>query len=164
MTETSYLLVGAGTKPSVSYCTPAGLTATILLKWLLCWEHPRTHTVWLAKALPREWLQEGEIVRVDGAATAWGRVSMVLTSSITSASTVRANITVPSSWVAGHPPEGGLLLRLRTPAKREIESVMVGQTVWSDVNASSECVVFTAQQLQQQGMPARLQDIEVKYK
>ena len=53
---------------------------------------------------------------------------------------------------------------MRTPAKREIESVMVGQTVWSNVNASSECVVFTAQQLQQQGMPARLEDIEVKCK
>ena len=63
-----------------------------------------------------------------------------------------------------HLPEGGLLLWLRTPAKREIESVLVGQTVWSNVNASSECVVFTTQQLQQQGMPARLQDIEVKYK
>jgi hypothetical protein len=55
---------------SVSFCTPATLTAPILLKWLLVWEHPVSHTVWLGRAIPRDWLSEGETVAVAGAGTA----------------------------------------------------------------------------------------------
>ena len=50
---------------SVSFCTPATLTAPILLKWMLVWEHPVSHTLWLGKAVPRVWLSEGETVSVQ---------------------------------------------------------------------------------------------------
>ena len=46
------------------------MTAPILLKWLLVFEEPISHTVWFGKALPRVWLEEGETPSVRRAATA----------------------------------------------------------------------------------------------
>ena len=30
------------------------------LKWMLCFEEPQTRTLWLGKAVPRDWLVTGE--------------------------------------------------------------------------------------------------------
>ena len=57
------------TAHQVSFATPAGATAPIFLKWLLCWEDPIARTVWIGRAIPRVWLSEGETVAVDGATT-----------------------------------------------------------------------------------------------
>ena len=57
-------------KAPPSFATPAGMTAPILLKWLLVFEDPISHTIWFGKALPRLWLSQGETVLVKDAATA----------------------------------------------------------------------------------------------
>jgi hypothetical protein len=138
----------------------------------LLWEHPISHSLWLGKALPRSWLSEGsEAIRLIDGATAYGRLSFELTSSIASNASIHANLTVPQTWSqagaggGGAPPPGGLLLRLRAPGKRSMRRVTVGGVVWAAaaVNVSAECVVFTAAQLQDPGMAVRMQDIVVAY-
>ena len=47
------------TAHQISYATPAGATAPIFLKWLLCWEDPIARMVWIGRAIPRVWLSEG---------------------------------------------------------------------------------------------------------
>ena len=60
---------GCARKPA--YCaTPAGLLAPLYLKWSLAWEDPLSHTLWLAKATPRVWMHEGEVIELRKAALA----------------------------------------------------------------------------------------------
>merc|ERR1712224_1033906 len=104
---------------SPPFATPAGLTAPILLKWLLVWEDPIAHTLWFAKALPRVWLADGESLFVDRATTAYGRVSFSFRSAIGDRNqnqTVAANLTLPADWGNGRGPAGGCRLRLRVPS------------------------------------------------
>lgn len=153
-------------KSSVSFCTPATLTAPILLKWMLVWEHPISHTVWLGKAIPRAWLSEGEIVSVMGAGTAYGTISITYTSQIGSQNFIGANITVQepaTCWGKCTPPPGGLVLRLRTPRKRTIAKVLIGGDEWAAFNASSETVSFAATTLNDAKFVQKLQDVKVSY-
>ncbi len=58
----------------------------------MLWEHPISHSLWLGKALPRSWLSEGsEAIRLIDGATAYGRLSFELTSSIASNASIHAN-------------------------------------------------------------------------
>ena len=151
---------------SVSFCTPATLTASILLKWLLVWEHPITHTLWLGKAIPRVWLTEGETVSVVGAGTAYGKVSITYFSQMNSLNSVGVNITIqepPACWAKCEPPPGGVVLRLRTPGKRTIVKVLVGGEVWTAFNASDESVSFASTALKDPVFLRKLQDVKVSY-
>ena len=151
---------------SVSFCTPATLTAPILLKWLLVWEHPIRHTLWLGKAIPRVWLSEGETVSVVGAGTAYGKVSVSFFSQINSLNSVGANITIQAPPACGakcEPPSGGVVLRLRTPGKRAIAKVLVGGEEWTVFNASDETVSFASTALKDPAFVWKLQDVEVSY-
>ena len=107
-----------------SFATPAGVTAPILLKWLLLWEDPLARALWFGRALPRLWLEDdGTSVVVRDASSAYGRVGMVLRSSFNSSSsaaaytgkTISANLSVPASFAGAGAPAGGLILRLRAP-------------------------------------------------
>jgi hypothetical protein len=146
---------------SPSFATPAGMTAPILLKWLLVYEEPIEHTVWFAKAVPRCWLQGGERIAVRGAGTAYGRVSMEL---VSGAGRITANLTVPASWAteAGG-PAGGLRLRLREASKKPIASVTVGGIAWASVNKTAETVDVSAAQLKTAGMIGKLQIIVIHF-
>lgn len=150
-----------------AYCTPAELTAPILLRWLLVWEHPVERSLWLGRALPRVWLSDGEHLSVEGAATSWGRVSFSLTSALERERAVRASVTVPAAWGAAGArraaPAGGLRLRLRVPGGLRMRFVSVGGSAWGSFNASSESVDFSSSDLAQPGMFSKLQQIIVRY-
>ena len=44
---------------STDYVAAGVVTAPTYLKWMLLLEEPDNSTVWLAKALPRDWLEPG---------------------------------------------------------------------------------------------------------
>ena len=48
------------------------MTVPIFLKWAMVYEHATTRAVWIGKATPREWLSEGEHIRIEGAPTRHG--------------------------------------------------------------------------------------------
>merc|ERR1719326_345614 len=47
-------------EPAVVYASTGINTIPIYLKWSLAFEDPETRTLWLAKAVPRDWLKPGE--------------------------------------------------------------------------------------------------------
>ena len=179
--------IGGGAMP---YATSSQMVMPIHLKWMLVWEHPITQTLWIGRALPRAWLAEGLPTRrstslADGSgssngssnngslvlrnvASSRGRFSLSLTSKLGSSGCIAANITwvnPASAGAARGVPAGGLVLRLRTPGKRQIASVaLAGRALPASAwNTTDESVSFTAQHLGKVGLAEGLQRISVCY-
>ena len=68
---------------STDYVAAGVMMAPTYLKWMLLFEDPNTATVWLGKALPREWLAPDthSPITVANATTRYGRVSYTLSAS-----------------------------------------------------------------------------------
>ena len=82
--------------------------------YVYVYQDPNTDTLWVAKALPRVWLEEGQRVAVHNATTAYGRVSFVCTSGVESSNSIRQVLClgfVPSRRVC-HPLRQVLCLGL----------------------------------------------------
>ena len=60
--ETRSIVPDQGLAP---YCTPAQLVVALMTKWLLVFEDPQSETLWLGKGLPRDWLKDGKVTRVE---------------------------------------------------------------------------------------------------
>ena len=103
---------------NVPFATPAGVITPLMLKWLLLCEHPVSHTLWVAKATPRNWLADGETIEAGAITSKYGRLSFKFESEIETAGRILVNLTLPSSWADPHvrKPAGGLTIRLRTPS------------------------------------------------
>ena len=132
--------------PTVAYAVTGVATVPTYLKWMLVFEEPETRTLWLAKATPRDWLEQGAgAVAVEGATTRYGRVSFALEarSSPGAAFAVHGNVTVPAS-LSKDPPAGGLVLRVRAPLEHagKLSAVTVGGKPWSAFSAAEETITF----------------------
>ena len=118
---------------------------------MLVFEEPETHTLWLGKAVPRDWLAPGEsALLVEQATTRYGRVtfSLAVAELANGNYSVYGNITLPAVF-ASHPPEGGLRLRIRAPLEHagKLSMVSVGGKAWAGFDAAAETVDFTAKEL-----------------
>lgn len=100
--------------------------------------------VWLGKAVPRVWLSDGETVVVTAAPTAYGAISVTLTSAVETTGTIAANVTVPPGWASGGAPAGGLILRARAPSGHRLLAVTVGGQAWSIFNSTAETMAVPA--------------------
>jgi hypothetical protein len=120
------------------YCTPAQLVASLMTRWLLVFEDPRSHTLWLGKGLPRAWLQDGKVVDVQHVPTRWGVVGYRLVSHWR-----RQHVDVRVDL-----PAGGLTvpteLRLRAPDGARLRSVTVGGRRWTNFDAAAETITLPA--------------------
>jgi hypothetical protein len=117
------------------YCTPAQLTVPLLTRWMLVFEDPASHGLWLAKATPRDWLKEGQTIAVSEAPTKWGRLDFAIHSHIQSGR-IEVRLKLP-----GKSPPGGIRLRLRAPVGHQLQSVVLNGREWNQWNASEETVV-----------------------
>eukprot|EP00966_Prymnesium_polylepis_P290083 6701240-Prymnesium_polylepis.1 len=129
----------------------------LCLKWALAFEEPETRTLWLAKAIPRDWLVPGEAPLVASRlSTRYGRVSVALR--VTSAPgaspyVVHANVTLPLSFAAGsdvtRAPTGGIRLRIRAPPEYagRLSAVTLGSDAWKHFDAAEETVDIPAKTL-----------------
>jgi hypothetical protein len=130
------------------YAAPGELTVPIYLRWALLFEDPEERTLWLFKALPREWLNDGEEVAIAGAPTRFGNLSLSLQSHL-AICTVDANVSLPTAWSSdpSELPPGGVVLRLRAPAPHtgKLQGVTVGGVAWpaAQIDAAAETVSFT---------------------
>jgi hypothetical protein len=68
--------------PAAPYCTPAQLVVALMTRWSLVFEDPMSETLWLGKAVPREWLKDGKNISIAAAPTQWGKVGFSVTSSL----------------------------------------------------------------------------------
>jgi hypothetical protein len=133
--ETRRLLTRSESAP---YSVPAQLFAPLMTRWLLVFEELEAQRLWLAKAVPRAWLEDGKVTTVNDAPTRWGRVSYTLVSQV-KRGTIHASLQLPSH---------GLLvetrLRLREPQKRRMRAVTVNGKAWSRFDPARELVILPA--------------------
>jgi len=118
------------------YCSPAQLVAPLLTRWMLVFEDPASDTLWLAKATPRSWLEDGQTIRVSDAPTRWGKVSFTIQSHLQTRS-VNVSLKLPAKPVAAR-----VKLRLRVPEGHRIRSVMAGGRPWSQFDPEEESVTL----------------------
>ncbi|MFO1477761.1 MAG: hypothetical protein U1F98_14060 [Verrucomicrobiota bacterium] len=116
------------------YCAPAQMTVPLLTRWMLVFEEPGTNGIWIAKATPRAWLEDGKSISVTNAPTRWGPVSFHIQSRLHS-NFVTARLDCPKA-----PPEARFLLRLRAPEGRRIRSVVDSTGAALEFNADEETV------------------------
>ena len=89
----------------------------IWLRQLLVWENG--NQLWLARATPREWLEDGKTIRIKQAKTIFGTVSMVIRSSIAQGK-IFAELSLPK-----RKPPSEVWLRLRHPQGKHPRRVSV---------------------------------------
>ena len=132
-----------------AYASPGTGNVPMCLKWMLCFEEPQTRTLWLGKAVPRDWLVAGEAPLVaERVTTRYGRISLALEAVAGGTYSVKANVTLPASF-ATVAPAGGIRLRIRAPLEQagKLSKVTVGGVAWSAFNASEETIEIAVSKL-----------------
>jgi hypothetical protein len=117
------------------YCTPAQVTVPTLTKWMLVFEEPDDAVVWLARATPREWLEQGKKIAVTAAPTRSGKVSYEVRSDV-------ANNKVSATIHAPEDSATTIKLRCRVPGGKKIHAVTVNGETWTNFSAEQEVVVI----------------------
>jgi hypothetical protein len=123
--------------PAAPYCTPAQLVVALMTRWILVFEDPISETLWLGKAIPRKWLEDGKTVSVSGAPTRWGKVEFSMTSHLGQGNIV-ATLDLPPHFRAA------TKLRLRTPGDRKLKSILVNGKPWTQFSVTEETVTLPA--------------------
>ena len=121
------------------YCTPSEVGIPTFTKWMLVFEHPDDPVVWLAKATPRVWLEQGKTIAVTDAPTRFGNVGYELHSDIDHRR-ISAVLHLPEGYWAA------TKLRLRVPSGKTLRSVTVNGAPWSDFSSEQEVVNFPSGQ------------------
>jgi hypothetical protein len=93
-----------------------------------------TNSLWLARATPRAWLQQGKRISVKNAPTYFGPVSYEIMSDVENGN-VTATVELPSR----SSPET-ILLRLRQPETTPFQSVTVNGSAWTDYDSKREVI------------------------
>lgn len=119
------------------YCSPAQVTIPTITKWMLVFEDPVSPTLWLAKATPRAWLDDGKRLAVKHAPTRWGMVSYEVASRLKEGR-VDAQLRLPRQMAAE------TRLRLRLPRPYGIRSVEVNGEPWYAFDSGEETVTVPA--------------------
>jgi hypothetical protein len=99
------------------FCIPAQLTIPLLVRWMLVLEDSDEDLLYFAKGIPREWVGSGKEIRIAGAPTRWGKVSLKMASS---AKVVHAMVELEH---AGAPQE--IQVKIRLPKNNAAGQVAV---------------------------------------
>jgi len=122
--------------PAAPYCTPAQLVVTLMTRWMLVFEDPMSDTLWLGKAIPRKWLEEGKTVSASDVPTRWGKVGFSIVSH-SRQRTIAATVKMPGNGL-----QAVIRLRLRAPEGLALKSVEVNGKEWKDFNSVDETVTL----------------------
>jgi hypothetical protein len=90
--------------------------------------------LWIARAVPRVWLEQDKKIAVKNAPTYFGTLAYELLSDVDHG-TITASIEIPSR----QPPQT-VLLRLRHPRKAPLKSATVNGKAWSGFNRGKEVI------------------------
>ncbi len=137
-TWTAVEVAGIDGTPLSTYCTPAQLTIPALTKWMLVFEDPDEPIIWLARATPRAWLEEGQRIAVTGAPTRFGRIDFELKSEL-SQGKITGFIQRPEDA-----KEAVIKIRMRLPGGRKISNARVNGEVWEAFDPGEETVTLPA--------------------
>jgi hypothetical protein len=101
---------------------------------LLVWED--RGTLWLARATPRAWLEQGKKITVKNAPTHFGPVAYEIVSDVDN-SKITATVEMPSRKA---PKE--VVLRFRHPKAAPIKAVTVNGKPWTEFNKDKETITL----------------------
>ena len=90
--------------------------------------------VWLARATPRAWLEQGKKIRVERAPSWFGEIGYEIVSDAD-----HGRITATLQTPAGNPPKA-VLLRLRHPRALPMRRVTVNGKPWTDFDPAKEVI------------------------
>jgi len=93
-------------------------------------------TLWIARATPRPWLEQGKNISVKNAPTYFGNLNYAITSDVTNGK-INASVEIPSRTA---PKE--VILRFRHPTTAPIKSVTVNGKDWKDFNKDKETITL----------------------
>jgi hypothetical protein len=96
-------------------------------------------SLWLAKAVPRAWLEQGKRIAVRNAPTYFGSVAYEIVSDVDNGK-ITATIELP----ARNPPKS-VVLRFRHPKATPIKSVTVNGQPWAQFDKDKEVIELTGQ-------------------
>ena len=95
------------------FCMPAQLTIPLLLRWILVFEDSDGEALYLARAVPRRWMESGKPIGIEDAPTRWGRVGFELRTSgdgvIEGTVTLPDREIPPATWLSLRIPQGKTL-------------------------------------------------------
>ncbi|MCX6995662.1 MAG: hypothetical protein NTV49_00910, partial [Kiritimatiellaeota bacterium] len=92
--------------------------------------------LWLARATPRAWLEQGKKISVKNAPTHYGAVDYEIVSDVDHGR-ITATVKLPS-----RNPPGEVRLRLRHPKSAPIKSVTVNGKQWIEFNKDKETILL----------------------
>ena len=120
-------------RPILGFSTNSGIKTSDEsnpCKWLrYMFIYPSDNTLYLGKAIPREWFQSGKELSVTGAATPYGTVSVDYRPALS-----QSKITLTASLSLRRLP-GRIIARFRHPDKLPIKSVLVNGQKYSNFDA-----------------------------
>ncbi|MGA2500588.1 MAG: hypothetical protein ABSH20_22845, partial [Tepidisphaeraceae bacterium] len=93
--------------------------------------------LWLAKATPRHWLEQGKKISVKNAPTYFGTVAYEIVSDVDNGK-ITATVEMPSRKA---PKE--VVLRLRHPKAAPIKSVTINGKEWKEFTKDKETITLT---------------------
>ena len=93
-------------------------------------------SMWIARATPRVWLEQGKEISVENAPTYFGRLDYKIVSD-TDNGKINATVSIPSR----HPAKE-IWLRLRHPKAAPIKSVTVNGKEWTEYNKDKEYIIL----------------------
>ncbi len=93
-------------------------------------------SLWLARATPRAWLEQGKKIAVQNAPTHFGTLSYEIVSDVD-----QGSITAKIDIIGRH-STAPVLLRLRHPQAAPIKSVELNRKTWKDFDATKELIRF----------------------
>jgi hypothetical protein len=94
-------------------------------------------SLWIARATPRIWLEQGKKVAVKNAPTYFGTLAYEIVSDVDNGK-IAATIEIPSR----NPPKS-VIVRFRHPKAAPIKSVMVNGQPWTGFNKDKEVIELT---------------------
>jgi hypothetical protein len=94
-------------------------------------------TLWLARATPRAWLEQGKQITVKNSPTYFGTLAYEIVSDVDN-KTISATVELPSR----HPPSA-VCLRFRHPQALPIKSVTLNGKRWKDFDKDKEVIRLT---------------------
>ena len=94
-------------------------------------------SLWVARATPRVWLEQGKKIAVKNAPTYFGTLAYEIASDVDNGK-ITATVEIPGR----NPPES-IFVRFRHPALKPIQSAMVNGQPWTGIHPAKEMVELT---------------------
>lgn len=135
-----------GDKNAIGHNICSTLVTPRLTKYMLVFEERDAELLWLNRAIPRRWLQDGEKIIVRNAPTRWCEISYSVESH-----TGRGYITSTIDLSSCSRPFS-INIRFRHPDKKKIMAAKVNGSDWQEIDIRNELIKI----------PAKEKKIEVK--